>query len=383
MSADAAYVVGVGSTPYAARLEGSVEALAGRAVLAALADAGLEPPDIDGIVSYPGHLEAEAVISLFGLPDVRFRAEVALGGASAVSGLGLASLAVRGGAADNVLLLRAIKGRSGLRKTQRPSAVPGARVRAQLEATVGMNTAAQRYAMLCRRYTHEYGLDRELLAEVALAARFHANLNPDAQMYGRQLTAREYAQGRMIADPYTLFDCCLESDGACAVLVSADPRPGGRAARVRILSVSEGHADCPDDLVSRPDLLDVGLGRAARRVWADTGLGPADMSAAMVYDCFTFEVIHQLEAAGFATPRTIGDLIAGGGIRLGGRLPVNTHGGLLSEGHMAGLNHVVEATRQLRGEAGDRQVADARHIAVTGWGNLGDGSIAVLARDHG
>ncbi|MFG1627199.1 hypothetical protein [Kribbella sp. NPDC049227] len=374
-----AYVTGVGSTAYAKRLEDSVDALAAKAVLAATNDAGLDPRSIDGIISYPGHVDAEGIISTFGLPDVRFRAEVALGGASAVSGLGLAALAVRGGAATTVLLLRAIKGRSGARKTQRPSYVPGARIRAQLEITAGLNMAAQRYSMLCRRYMHEHGLEREVLAEVALAARYHANLNPSAQMYGRELTAADYAAGRMIADPYGLFDCCLESDGACAVLVTAAPTERG----AEILAVSEGHSDTPDDLAGRPDLLEVGLTKAARRVWAQSGLGPADMDAAMVYDCFTFEVVHQLEAAGFATPSTVAKLILEDGIRLGGRLPVNTHGGLLSEGHMAGLNHVVEAVRQLRGECGPRQVDGARHIAVTGWGNLGDGSIAVLGGRRG
>jgi acetyl-CoA acetyltransferase len=112
-------------------------------------------------------------------------------------------------------------------------------------------------------------------------------------------------------------------------------------------------------------------------------MGPEDMDGAMVYDCFTFEVAHQLEAAGFATPETIGRLIMDDGIRLGGKLPVNTHGGLLSEGHMVGLNHIAEATRQLRGTCGARQISGARHIAVTGWGNLGDGSIAVLGRRNG
>jgi acetyl-CoA acetyltransferase len=371
-----AHVTGVGNTRYAKRLEESVEVLAAQAVRAAAADGGIDVRDIDGIIAYPGQLAAEAVISLLGLPDVSFRAEVALGGASAVSGLGLAALAVAGGAARTVLLLRAIKGRSGPRKTQRPSLVPGGRLRAHLEAPAGLNTAAQRYALIYRRYLHEHGLDRAVPAEIALAARFHAGLNPDAQMHGRELTAEQYAAGRLIADPYTLYDCCLETDGACAVLVTG--RPGG----VRILGVSEGHADAPDDLLTRRDLLDVGLGRAAGRVWERTGLGPADMDAAMVYDCFTFEVVHQLVAAGFATPDTVADLVLRDGIRLGGRLPVNTHGGLLSEGHMAGLNHVVEATRQLRGSAGARQIDGARRIAVTGWGNLGDGSIAVLGADR-
>jgi acetyl-CoA acetyltransferase len=184
----------------------------------------------------------------------------------------------------------------------------------------------------------------------------------------------EYLQGRMIADPYTLFDCCLETDGASAVIVSA---PAGHN-DVRILSVGEGQGASPDDLSNREPFLDVGLTYAAKAVWNETGMGPEDMDAAMIYDCFTFEVLHQLEEAGFARHGMGHELVADGGIRLGGRLPVNTSGGMLSEGHQAGLNHVIEAVRQLRGQCGARQVPDARFIAISGWGQIGDGSFAVL-----
>src|SRR5690606_32936905 len=137
------------------------------------------------------------------------------------------------------------------------------------------------------------------------------------------LNMEEYLAGRVVADPYRLYDCCLETDGACAVIVSAEPVNDGRPG-VGILAVEEGHADPPDDITNREPFLHVGLEKAASRLWNRIGLGPEDMDAAMVYDCFTFEVAHQLEAAGFATPDTIGRLILEDGIRLGGRLPVNT-----------------------------------------------------------
>jgi acetyl-CoA acetyltransferase len=243
-----------------------------------------------------------------------------------------------------------------------------------MEHVYGMNTPAQRYAVLCQRYKHEYGLDRRTLGEIALAARAHANLNPDAQMYGRELTMEDYLAGRLIADPYTLFDCCLETDGASAVIVSA--RTDSRD--VQILSVAEAQGASPDDTSNREPFLDIGLTQAANDVWNELGVGPQDMDAAMIYDCFTFEVLHQIEEAGFAGHGEAASLIADGGIRLGGKLPINTHGGMLSEAHQAGLNHVIEAARQLRGECGPRQVEGARLIAVTGWGQLGDGSFAVL-----
>lgn len=378
-----ACITGVGHTEYAKRIDREVEVLAIEATLAAARDAGIAPSAIDGFVTYPGHVAEDVIMANLELPNVRFRSTIDLGGAAAVSGLRMAALAVLGGAATHVLLLRAIKGSSGLRKADRPSFLPGRKYRTQLEYTHGWNTPAQRYAVLCRRYMEEYGLPRRILGEIALAARAHANLNPGAQMHGRTLTMDEYLAGRMIADPYTLYDCSQETDGACAVIVSAAPSPDQSDRRaVRIVQVAEGHGASPIDISNREPFLSIGLSRAAAEVWERSGMGPKDMHAAMIYDCFTFEMLHQLEDAGFAAHGHGADLVADGQIRLGGRLPVNTHGGLLSDGHMVGLNHVVEAVKQLRGEAHRRQVDGARFIAVSGWGQLGDGSFAILRAAH-
>jgi acetyl-CoA acetyltransferase len=377
-----ALITGVGNTPYRKKAEAPADVLALRAVLAACRDAGIDPGAIDGMINYPGHAAEDVVLSNLPIPRMRFRATVDQGGASAVSGLRTAGLAVLGGAATHVLLLRGLLGSSGLRKAERPSFLPGRNLRLQLEHTAGWNTPAARYAVLAQRYRHEYGLERATLAEIALAARAHAQLNPDAQMFGRPLTLEEYMGARLVADPYHLFDCCLETDGASAVIVSATPACGARRA-VKLLGAAEAVGASPIDISNRDPFLSIGLDHAAADVWAQTGLGPADMDAAMIYDCFTFEVLHQLESAGFAPHGRGRDLVADGQIRLGGRLPVNTHGGMLSEGHQAGLNHVIEAVRQLRGEAGARQVADARLIAVSGWGQLGDGSFCVLEAGNG
>lgn len=372
-----ASITGVGNTRYSKKADRSADWLVIEAVLAAAADAGIEPTQIDGFIPYPGHIGDDVIQAELGI-NPRFRVTVDMGGCSAVSALRVASLAVMSGAAKHVLLFRGLKGNSGARKADRPSFLPGQSFRRQLEHVYGMNTPAQRYAVLCQRYKHEYGLDRRTLGEIALAARAHANLNPDAQMYGRELTMEDYLAGRLIADPYTLFDCCLETDGASAVIVSA--RTDSRD--VQILSVAEAQGASPDDISNREPFLDIGLTQAANDVWNDLGVGPQDMDAAMIYDCFTFEVLHQIEEAGFARHGEAASLIADGGIRLGGKLPINTHGGMLSEAHQAGLNHVIEAARQLRGECGPRQVEDARLIAVTGWGQLGDGSFAVLGARH-
>ncbi len=368
-----ACITGVGNTEYRKKIDRPAEVLAIEAALAAAADAGIDPRQIDGIIPYPGHIGDDVIQAELGL-NPRFRVTIDMGGCGAVSALRVASLAVLSGAANHVLLFRGLKGSSGVRKADRPSFLPGQPFRRHLEYVHGMNTPAQRYAVLCQRYKHEYGLDRRTLGEIALAARTHANLNPNAQMHGRDLTMEDYLAGRMIADPYTLFDCCLETDGASAVIVSAR----NETRDVRILSVAEAQGVSPDDTSNRDPFLDIGLTQAADRVWNDLVMGPEDMDAAMIYDCFTFEVLHQIEEAGFARHGEAAALIADGGIRLGGKLPINTHGGMLSEAHQAGLNHVVEAVRQLRGECGARQVENARLIAVTGWGQIGDGSFAVL-----
>jgi acetyl-CoA acetyltransferase len=243
-----------------------------------------------------------------------------------------------------------------------------------------MNTPAQWYSLLCRRHMHEFGTTREQLGAVALTMRQHANLNPAAQMHGKKLTMEEYLASPVIADPYHLFDCCLETDGAAAFLV-ASPEYAAHvgAAPVYVEGVAEGHADSPDDLSNRQDFFNTGLTKAAPRAFDMADCGPEDMDFAMVYDCFTFEVIHQLECAGFCKLGKGGEFVANGNIALGGRLPVNPSGGLLSEGHLAGMNHLVEAVRQLRGNCGDRQVAGASRCAVTGWGDLGDGALAILS----
>jgi len=162
-------------------------------------------------------------------------------------------------------------------------------------------------------------------------------------MHGRELTHEDYLASPMITDPYRLLDCCLETDGGAAVLVG--PADGPR--RVRIAAVTQGRPFPADDIVNRPDPLTIGLTHAAPRAWEAAGVGPDDMDFAQIYDCFTFEVLQQLEEAGFCERGGADGFVAGGNIELGGKLPINTAGGLLSEAHVIGLNHVVEAVRQL------------------------------------
>lgn len=378
--ASSVVISGIGQTEYSKQSGRSEVRLGMEAILNACADAQLDPREIDGIVSYKHNIGAEDVFANLGLNALRWSATLQMGGASAVGSLRLAADAIRLGEARHVVVVRARNGFSGARVHDRPSQLPSQQFRTSLETPYGWNSSSQRYAMIARRYMHEHDLSREQLGAVAVTMRAHAQLNPNAQMYGRELTLEQYLAGRMISDPYTLYDCSLETDGGCAVIISANDRSYGRDTEAGILAVGEGHPESPDDLSNRSDLLRIGLDEAAPIAWNEAGLGPEDMDAAMIYDCFTFELLHQLEAAGFTAAGTSGAFVAAGNISLGGRLPVNTSGGLLSEGHLSGLSHVIEAVRQLRGECGSRQIEGVRHIAVTGWGDLGDGTLAVMGK---
>ena len=374
-------IAGVGHTVYARRSEASVPQLAVTATRAAVTDAGITFRDIDGVVPVGGFVFTDDLIANLGIRRDVVDALPAPGGNSGVASLILADMMIRSGRAETVLVIMSRKA-SVNRIASRLGGLPGPQFRTFLERPHGWVAPAQWYAMIARRHMIEHGTTKAGMAQVALTMRAHAQLNPNAQMFGRPLTAEDYDAAPLISDPYQLYDCCLETDGAVALVVTTSDRAvhRERGAMVTVEAVKSSRPQSPDDLTNRVDWFDIGLRSAAVACYEAASLGPQDVDVAMIYDCFTFEVLHQLEEAGFCRRGESDSFIQSGAIALGGRLPVNPHGGLLSEGHLLGLSHVVEAVRQLRGEAGTRQVANARLSAVTGWGDWGDGSMALLRR---
>ena len=372
-------ITGVGETKYMRGTDRSALSLQLEASLNAIRDAGLKPTDIDGIIPYSSGAVAEDFITNFGIKDLRFSATTPMGGASAVAAIQCALAVIEAGICRNVLLSLGRTGYSGGRIGMRVQQMPQFRTIGEFEMPLGAIAPAQLYAPMARRHMEVYGTTSRQLAEIAVTTRYHASLQPNATMKN-PITIEDHQSSRMISDPLRLLDCSLESDGGAAVVISAADRSRDmRKPPVVVMGVAEGHPDSPSAITQRPDLTTLGLAKAAPKAFAMAGVTPADIDVAEVYDCFTYIVLCQLEDLGFCAKGEGGSFVENGALALNGRLPVNTHGGLLSQAHMAGMNHIVELTRQLRGEAA-AQVPDAELGLVTGYGDMGDGSLAIMRR---
>ncbi|HSJ21707.1 MAG TPA: lipid-transfer protein [Nocardioidaceae bacterium] len=367
-----AAIVGIGATEFSKESGRSELQLSAEATRAALADAGLGPGDVDGLVTFTMDTSSEIALAReLGIPELRFFSRVNYGGGAACGTVMHAAMAVATGVAEVVVCYRGFNERSGNRFGQvSPAAATQVNTNGLDNAwtyPMGLGTPAATVAMFARRYMHEYGATSEDFGRVAVADRKHAATNPHAWFHGKPITLEEHQASRMIADPLHLLDCCQESDGAVALVVTSTERARDLPhppAVVRAAAQGSG----PDQFVmtsyyrDRFGLQEMGL--VGREIWRQSGLGPADMDTAVLYDHFTPFVLMQLEELGFCGRGEAKDFIADGAIELGGRLPLNTHGGQLGEAYIHGMNGIAEGVRQMRGTSVN-QVEDARHVLVT------------------
>jgi acetyl-CoA acetyltransferase len=281
-----------------------------------------------------------------------------------------AAMAVATGAAKYVVCYRDLNGRSGQRYSSGVSGnlITSDAIHWSWYIPSGLMTPTSWVAMVTRRYMHETGTTSRDLGEVAVSTRKHAVVNPDAIFYQRPLTLEEHQASRMIVDPLRLYDCCLETDGACACIVTTPERARDLAQTPALIrAVAQGAGPDQESMTSfyRPDLTELPeLGMVARQLYEVSGLRPDDIDAAILYDAFTAIVLFQLEAYGFCKRGEAKDFVKNGNIEVGGRLPVNTHGGQLSEAYIHGMNGVNEGVRLIRGTSRN-QPKKSDHVLVT------------------
>ena len=381
MIRDRTAIAGIGWTEYSKNSGVSTLTLALRAVKAALDDCGLALSDVDGVVTHAvGDATPAAVVAQsLGIKDAHLILDLVGGGSMSAATIGAAAAAVTAGQAEVVVCYRALNARSEFRMGGTGRSAP-ALVEFQYQVPYGLLTPPQQYALIARAYLDRAAVPAEALGQVAVSQRAHAALNPRAMMR-EPITLDDYFASRWIAEPLRLLDCCLETDvGVAVVVTSADRARDLRRAPVLVsgAAMGSGHNLYSNE---RPDLSVSASREMAPRLFAAAGLGVQDVDIAELYDAFTPLVLMQLEDYGFCKPGDAAEFVQAGETALTGTLPVNTHGGHLSEGYAHGLNHVIEAVLQLRGAAGERQVPGATVALCTGQpGYVSGVTSAVLLR---
>jgi acetyl-CoA acetyltransferase len=383
---DRCAIVGIGATDFSRNSGRSNLTLATQAALAAIDDAGLSVKDIDGIVRCDMDLvRHNDLADALGIDNLTYWSEVGPGGVAPCAMVGQAVGAILSGQATTVLVFRQLNGRSGRRYGLSPQSSPQVGGDGSYEeyfAPYGLLTAGQIFGLMARRHMLDFGTAESDLGHIAIACRDRANANPRAQMYGRPLTMDDYLAARMISRPLRLFDFCLETDGACAVVVTSTARARDlRQPPVLIRAVAQAGIPNPQSGTMFPVLMRDVITELPARAVAETlyrraGLGPDDIDVAQIYDCFTITVLMQLEDWGFCKKGEGGPFVASGEIDLTGSIPINTGGGHLSEGYIHGMNHILEGVRQIRGES-TSQVPGAEVSLVTST-PLPPGSALVL-----
>ena len=383
-----AAIVGIGATEFSKNSGRSELKLAAEAVLAALDDAGLRPADVSGLVTFVMDSNAEvAVARELGISELTFFSQIGYGGGAACATVHQAAMAVTTGAAGVVVCYRAMNERSGRRFGQ---VSVGATTMATSSGIdngwhypMGLSTPAGTVAMAARRYMHVYGATSADFGAVAVADRKHAATNPNAWFYQRPITLDEHQASRWITEPLRLLDCCQESDGGVAIVVTSVERATTLRNRPAVISAA-AQGSGPDqytmtsyyrdELTGLPE-----MGVVARQLWKQAGIGPADIRTAILYDHFTPYVLMQLEELGFCERGEARHFISGGAIELGGRLPLNPHGGQLGEAYIHGMNGIAEGVRQVRGTSVNQVDGDGPVLVTAGTGVPTSGLVLAAA----
>ena len=366
-----AAIVGVGQTEYSKNSGRSEVQLACEATRNAILDAGIEPSDVDGMATFTLDTTDDIEIArAVGIGELTFFSRTPHGGGAAVGIIHQAAMAVATGAAKYVVCYRALNGRSGQRYSEGVSGdiVTSDLIHWSYYMPFGLMTPTSWVAMFTQRYMHETGCKPEHLAEVCITQRDHAVNNPAAFFYQQPLSLDDYMNARMIVDPLRLYDCCQETDGGSAVIVTTPERArdldaGGTVIR----GIAQGAGSEQEVMTSfyRDSIAEIReMDVVARECYRVSGLGPDDIDAAIVYDAFSSIVLMQLESFGFCKAGEAKDFVQDGNIGLGGRLPINTHGGQLSEAYVHGVNGVIEGVRMIRGDS-TNQPPKNDHVLVT------------------
>jgi len=364
-----AAIAGIGQTEFSKESGRTELRLAVEAVTAALTDAGIAPSEVDGMVTYVMDSNDEIEVArAIGAGNLTLFSRIGYGGGAACATVHQAAMAVENGVADVVVCYRALNGRSWRRFGASIASKPTAStIHYSWYTPYGFTTPAAWVAMFARRYMHEYGVTTEDFGRVAVAHRAFAATNPDAWFHGKPITLDEHRDSRWIVDPLRLLDCCQESDGAVAVVVTSLERARNAKQKPAVIeAAAQGAARGQEEMTSYygDDITFLHECKVvADQLWGRSGLTAKDMQTSVIYDPFTPFVLMQLEAYGFCARGEAKDLVRDG-IGPGDPLPINTNGGQLGEAYVHGMNGIAEGVRQVRGTAVN-QVAGVEHVLVT------------------
>ena len=383
-----ASIAGLGTTEFSKNSGRTEIRLAMEATLAALADAGIDPSEVDGFSSYSIDKVPEYEIArLLGANNIKFFSQVPHGGGAACAPILHAAMAVATGIAKTVVVYRAMNERSWYRFGNGNYGFGSSPIVENVNygwyMPYGFHTPAAWVGMFAQRYMHAYGATSEDFGRVAVAARDFAATNPAAFFHGKPITLEEHQASRWICEPLHLLDCCQESDGAVAMVITSTERARDMKQKpVIIKGAAQGLSDGQQIMTSyfRKDITGLPeMGLVAKQLWQQSGLSAEDIQTAVIYDHFTPFVLPQLEEFGFVKRGEAKDFIRAGEHARGGKLPINTHGGQIGEAYIHGLNGVAEGVRLVRGTS-TNQPANVDHVLVTAATAVPT-SAAILSRD--